>query len=253
VHMPGRCAVSNASILETPLGNLKVDSELRNELLAIDGIETMARHEDEHEHSGEMQLPYLAHCLQTASSAGRCNDDGTALLLSNTTITVTPLMIGSLTTTDETRVGRALSAIIMRPDVLTVVSSDFCHWGQRFRFQPMPSSSSSSSSSSSESPSAPSLLPIHQFIEALDRRGMDLIAAQQPGAFAEYLQETRNTICGRHPIAVWLRSLEHAEASRFVSIRFPYYAQSSAVHRPHESSVSYAAAVAVQQQPASSV
>jgi MEMO1 family protein len=224
VYLPGRCAVSNASVLETPLGSLEVDTNLRMELLAIDGIETMDRHEDENEHSGEMQFPYLALCLK---------ERGRDTVASN--ITVTPVMVGSLTTEEETRFGKALSDIIMRQDVFTVVSSDFCHWGQRFRFQPMPSSEESS-------------LAIHRFIEALDRRGMDLIAAQEPGAFAEYLKETKNTICGRHPIAVWLRSLEHAKPSN-LSILFQSYDQSSAVRRSHESSVSYAAAVAIQGSP----
>jgi MEMO1 family protein len=210
-------------------------------LTTIDGVRVMNQHEDEHEHSGEMQLPYIAYCCQQQGRGGQ-----------EPQVTVTPVMIGSLTTQDETQIGRALSAIMKRPDVITIVSTDFCHWGQRFRFQPLPLTSSST---------ATAAMPIHQFIEALDRRGMDLIAAQQPGAFAEYLRETRNTICGRHPIAVWLRGLEKVQEDHHhhraapegcgddegVSIRFTWYAQSSAVQRPDESSVSYAAAIAVQE------
>lgn len=33
---------------------------------------------------------------------------------------------------------------------------------------------------------------------------MNLIESLDPSAFAEYLQQFRNTICGRHPIAVLL-------------------------------------------------
>lgn len=45
---------------------------------------------------------------------------------------------------------------------------------------------------------------IHEFIEALDKMGMDIIETGEPDAFKQYLQETDNTICGRHPIAVFL-------------------------------------------------
>lgn len=222
LHLPGRCAVSNASILETPVGNLKVDDELRNELLRIPGISTMTKSEDEHEHSGEMQLPFLALCQRLAQAS----NDGV-----QKEVTVTPLMVGSLNPQEETRFGQALCAIIAQPDVLTVVSSDFCHWGQRFRYQPTAPFGS---------------VPIHKYIESLDHKAMDLISAQKPGAFAEYLKETRNTICGRHPIAVWLRSLEHGQAKDSITIHFQSYAQSSPVKRLNESSVSYAAATATQ-------
>lgn len=34
--------------------------------------------------------------------------------------------------------------------------------------------------------------------------GMDIIETGDPVAFKEYLQEYENTICGRHPISVFL-------------------------------------------------
>lgn len=85
-------------------------------------------------------------------------------------------------------------------------------------------------------------MKIHEFIEQMDRRGMDLIQLKQPGAFAEYLKETRNTICGRHAIAVWLHAVSDATAS--VDVSFLRYAQSSAAVSQRDSSVSYAAAKA---------
>lgn len=45
---------------------------------------------------------------------------------------------------------------------------------------------------------------IYKSIEALDKMGMDIIEAGEPDAFKQYLLETDNTICGRHPIAVFL-------------------------------------------------
>ena len=81
---------------------------------------------------------------------------------------------------------------------------------------------------------------------------MDLIATdwQQPGAFAAYLRETRNTICGRHAVAVWLQALAAtypktaaATTGKVPQITFVKYAQSSAALSMRDSSVSYAAAV----------
>jgi MEMO1 family protein len=69
---------------------------------------------------------------------------------------------------------------------------------------------------------------------------MDLIALKQPGAFAEYLQKTKNTICGRHAIAVWLRAIASQEEW---TVQFVKYAQSSPVETMSDSSVSYASAV----------
>jgi len=234
VYLPQLCAVSLATTLETPVGNLKVDDELRQEILSLnekgDGKKSKHHHpqftlmtasQDEREHSGEMQYPYLAHCVL---ESGR-ND-----------ITVLPVMCGSLSIESETAFGELLRDIVHRPDVLTVVSTDFCHWGRRFDFQPTPASNNN--------------IPIHEFIQQMDRRGMDLIAAQEPGAFASYLKETRNTICGRHAVAVWLRAVVASNGTTAndydddVSIEFVRYAQSSPSRTLSDSSVSYAAAVA---------
>jgi predicted class III extradiol MEMO1 family dioxygenase len=85
---------------------------------------------------------------------------------------------------------------------------------------------------------------------------MTLIELQQPGAFATYLQETKNTVCGRHAVAVWLRAVEaktkvmndsHSNSDQDacnLKVDFVRYAQSSPVLSMSDSSVSYAAAVA---------
>lgn len=48
---------------------------------------------------------------------------------------------------------------------------------------------------------------IHESIEALDKMGMDIIESGDPDAFQQYLTKYRNTICGRHPISVFLHVL----------------------------------------------
>jgi predicted class III extradiol MEMO1 family dioxygenase len=46
--------------------------------------------------------------------------------------------------------------------------------------------------------------PIYKSIEALDKMGMDIIETGDPDSFKKYLSEYDNTICGRHPISVFL-------------------------------------------------
>ncbi|KOB65512.1 SWI5-dependent HO expression protein 3 [Operophtera brumata] len=75
---------------------------------------------------------------------------------------------------------------IADPQNLFVISSDFCHWGARFRYTWRDKTS-----------------PIHQSIEWLDR---------QP--FTDYLNKYGNTICGRHPIGVLL---QYAQSSQCVT------------------------------------
>lgn len=209
VYLRG-CAVSGASSLKTPLGDLVVDDDLRQEILSLRNptFSVMEKRVDEDEHSGEMQYPYLAH------------------IIADRDIKVLPVMCGALETDQEQLYGEALKEIIARSDVCTIISSDFCHWGSRFSYQPTTDS-----------------MPLHQFIEQMDRKGMDLIQMKDPGAFASYLKETRNTICGRHAIAVWLNAVSKSAASN-LEIRLLKYAQSSAVTSRRDSSVSYVAAVA---------
>lgn len=217
------CAVSGAAVLETPLGNLKVDDALRQEILQSSTHTTkftiMTKSDDEHEHSGEMQYPFLAKIMAEVGANSK----------------VLPIMCGALSDLAEAAYGRVLSSLLQRPTVLTVVSTDFCHWGSRFRYQPMPPTGKP--------------IPIHEFIKSMDHRGMELMAKQwqQPGAFADYLRDTGNTICGRHAVAVWLHALAiaypHNHSNLLPNVSFVKYNQSSSAKSIRDSSVSYAAGV----------
>ena len=108
-----------------------------------------------------------------------------------------------------------------------VISSDFCHWGSRFRFQWQD----------------PELGPIYKSIEWLDKTGMDLISSGDPDAFKSYLHKYENTICGRHPISLMMVAFNEAAASKACApfdIGFVRYAQSSQCCSKQDSSVSYA-------------
>ena len=70
---------------------------------------------------------------------------------------------------------------------------------------------------------------------------MYCIAEQDAAAFTSYLEKTGNTICGRHPIGVTLKAIEHAKTP--FATEFTKYAQSEPAKTKQDSSVSYAAAI----------
>ena len=73
-----------------------------------------------------------------------------------------PILVGALDAASEKRYGEILAPYLLQPENLFVISSDFCHWGRRFKYTPFD----------------PAAGEIHQSIEALDKKGMGLIEAQ---------------------------------------------------------------------------
>jgi MEMO1 family protein len=71
-----------------------------------------------------------------------------------------------------------------------------------------------------------------------------LSAADSHEAFGKYLAQTKNTICGRHPIGVLLGALASLERDKDIHplMKWVRYEQSSACLTVRDSSVSYASA-----------
>ena len=128
---------------------------------------------DEAEHSVEMHLPYIAKVMADFKDS----------------FTIVPILVGSLNPDEEAMYGSILSPYLSDPQNLFVISSDFCHWGQRFRYTFYDKSWGE----------------IYQSIQTLDRTGMDIIERLDPASFTDYLKKYGNTICGRHPIGVLLQ------------------------------------------------
>ena len=70
---------------------------------------------------------------------------------------------------------------------------------------------------------------------------MNLIQKHDSKGFEKYVKQTKNTICGRHPIAVFLSILDHTKLK--IKTQFVKYAQSEQVKSKNSSSVSYASSV----------
>ncbi|KAH9287511.1 hypothetical protein KI387_031628, partial [Taxus chinensis] len=203
-----KCAISRATVYKTPLGDLPIDLEVNAELRATGKFEVMDLQVDEAEHSMEMHLPYLAKVFQ------------------GWPVKIVPILVGALSAESEAMYGRLLATYIDDPKTFFSVSSDFCHWGARFNYVYHDRKQGA----------------IYKSIEALDQKGMDIIEYGNPDAFRDYLLEYENTICGRHPISVFLHMLKNCSVR--MNISFIQYEQSSQCRSMRDSSVSYASAVA---------
>ncbi|TYZ64563.1 hypothetical protein PybrP1_008630 [[Pythium] brassicae (nom. inval.)] len=202
------CAVSTAAEYETPLGNIAIDSEVNEQLINTGKFVTMSLDVDEDEHSIEMHLPFVFKVMNGRKFAA------------------VPILVGNTKTKADQEYGKILAPYLEDEENLFVISSDFCHWGSRFRYQPHDSAYGE----------------IHEYITYLDHEGMKLIERIDATGFAEYLEKTRNTICGRHPISLLLHTILASMKLR-CSLKFVQYAQSSACMRHSDSSVSYASAI----------
>jgi len=208
------CALSTASKYRTPFYDLTIDTQVYSELDATGEFERMNMMVDEEEHSIEMHLPYIAKIMQDYK-------DG---------FTIVPVLVGSLSPDREAQYGQIFARYLSDPHNLFVISSDFCHWGHRFRYTYY----------------EPSMGEVYQSIAKLDKMGMDIIETITPSAFTDYLKKFGNTICGRHPIGVLLQAASFLSrppnGGARMSLKFLKYAQSSQCRNMNDSSVSYASA-----------
>ncbi|MCO5565805.1 hypothetical protein L7F22_019480 [Adiantum nelumboides] len=254
------CMLTKCKEYGTPIGDLSVDQSIIQELREtgkFDGF--MSRQVDEDEHSIEMHLPYIRKVFE------------------NQNIKIVPILVGSISDSKENSFGKLLAPYLKRRKTLFVISSDFCHWGSRFRYTHYQANLEEDiqhlKSTNSISINNP---PIHASIRALDGQAIqeltfptslptpeacdftgipntdlptsldssDIRTAQETQKdFSSYLKSTNNTICGRHPIGVLLGALAQLEKEGQESqLRFTRYEQSSKCISPRDSSVSYASA-----------
>ncbi|XP_075226694.1 protein MEMO1-like [Lycorma delicatula] len=208
------CALSSATKYRTPLYDLRIDTQVYADLDATGQFERMSLDVDEDEHSIEMHLPYIAKVMEDYKDA----------------FTIVPVLVGSLSPDREAVYGRIFARYLADSQNLFVISSDFCHWGHRFRYTYYDRSWGD----------------IYQSITKLDRLAMDIIETLNPAAFTDYLKKYANTICGRHPIGVLLQAATYLQKAgtngHKISLKFLKYAQSSQCINMNDSSVSYAAA-----------
>jgi AmmeMemoRadiSam system protein B len=116
-HLRG-CDLSGAAVFESPLGDVAVDTALVGQLEATGLFGKMDPKSDEQEHSIEMHVPFLQRALQGQE------------------FKIVPLIVGSIGAETEEKYADMLAPYLSDPSHLFVISSDFCHWGKRFRYTP---------------------------------------------------------------------------------------------------------------------
>uniref|UniRef100_H2VKE0 Protein MEMO1 n=1 Tax=Caenorhabditis japonica TaxID=281687 RepID=H2VKE0_CAEJA len=202
------CAITTCGKYRTPLGDLTVDRRINDELRATRHFDIMDRPNEEAEHSIEMQLPFIAKVMGSKR------------------FTIIPILVGSLPGQRAVTYGNIFAHYMEDPKNLFVISSDFCHWGNRFHFTPHEHNG----------------VPIYEQITRMDRDGMNAIETLNPAVFNDYLKKTQNTICGRNPILIMLQAAEHFRLSNNHTHEFQFlnYTQSNKVRSSSDSSVSYA-------------
>ncbi|GKT64883.1 DUF52 domain-containing protein [Colletotrichum tofieldiae] len=226
------CAVTGYPNYGTPWGSLKVDQQvvahLRDEL----DMPEIPEFNDDKEHSLEMHLPYLWIRLeQTFGSPDNFPP-------------VVPILIGDNNKAEEKEVGKWLAKYLGDPENAFIVSSDFCHWGRYFDYTVYcPDGTLNSLKRLRPSGSAPDGPPIHESIKLVDDLAIEAIETGKHSNFYDNLKQTKNTVCGRHPIGVTMAALEElGDQHRF---KFIQYQRSNMVTDPDDSSVSYVSAYAV--------
>ncbi|CAK75561.1 unnamed protein product (macronuclear) [Paramecium tetraurelia] len=199
--------LSELEIYETPLGNIELDQPTIKQLsaeLKKNFIFTNKEVEEE-EHSLEMHLPFIYKVFP------KCK--------------LIPIMVGATTEQQDAQVASVLVKYFVDPNTVFVISSDFCHWGKSFRYTPYNKEHGE----------------IHQSITQLDGQAIKLIESHNIPEFYKYLEDTKNTICGRHPICVLLNIINLSKLQ--LRTQLTKYNQSNQVTKPNDSSVSYAALV----------
>ncbi|KAJ5287757.1 hypothetical protein N7478_003443 [Penicillium angulare] len=271
-HYLTTLAVPQVKYYYTPLSDdpLPLDLDVIAQLQQTkSNFATMSRSVDEEEHSIEMHLPYIHRLLQL-----QYPDTPTAEYPP-----LVPIMVGNTSASTEKAAGAILAPYLADPENVFVVSSDFCHWGLRFRYTyyvpqaptpgpelplssdglPQPGQAEDQITETISSVCAGHELrrgertsrnepAIHESISAFDLATMSAITTGSAKTFLDTIERTGNTVCGRHPICVIMAALEVINATRSEEAQslfhFLRYERSTDAVDVSDSSVSYVSAVA---------
>jgi len=170
------CGLTPFESFETPFGNVKVDTETINKLLTNKKLfNTLSQTTDVKEHSIEMEMPFLKYIFNKKD------------------FSLIPIMVGHNDFKINVEIGKALYDLYEDPKTLFVISSDFCHWGQKFGFTYYNEKYEN----------------IWESTKDLDKQALDIIHEMNSAKLDEYFKKTRNTICGRNPITIVLSIIEN--------------------------------------------
>lgn len=199
--------MSEASIYETPIGNIEIDQEVVRDLLrSDDSFKLLKHHSDETEHCVEIL------CLNILS------------LMCERSFKMIPILVGDLDEEMRNKISKSLLPYFNDPSTLWIISSNFCHWGEKWEFTQFDAK----------------YVNINSFISALDEEGVKMLNKLNYKEFDEYLNMSGNTICGKESISVLLRVLYNSEYKNKLSSETTLYRQSNIIKNiEDDESISY--------------
>ncbi len=235
-------ALSTYARYSTPLGAFTVDQATLQDIAAAAAsrgapeVRNIPRRRELDEHSLEMEIAFL---YQRCEAVFATPADFP---------TIVPMLVSGRAE-DEKAVGRLLLPYLRDPANAFVVSSDFCHGGRQFGYRPYFAGGDRGRLVSLGDGDAPQHPPIHECIKMLDDEAIQAMETGSHDAFVRNLEETDNSVCGRHPIGAMMAALEllgaeagdEREKPRFKHVR---YDRSALLTDPTKSSVSYVSAYA---------
>ena len=220
-YYTNKCEVTQYTHYDSPINSIPINTEICNKLVTqYSNMFSYMKHSvDNDEHSIELQLSFISH------------------IMSNKQYKLVPILIGSIYQSTERQYGELLAEYILDKQNFFIMSSDFCHWGSRFQY----------------TYTVPDITPIYKSIEYIDKQAMMIISQSvvrcNVNEWYTYMKQTQNTICGRHPISVYLNAIVHIQQQnnnqQTYTLPFIAYTQSSHCETKRDSSVSYAAGVCV--------
>jgi len=169
---------------ETPLGTVPIDETLAQQLWTgiIDKDETAHLHE----HSIEVQLPFLQFCA------------------SGTPFTFVPICMAMQDLETAQEVGTLLAQAIKQTKnhVAIIASSDFSHVG--FNYMTMP----------------PRDIRVDVYAEQQDKRALDSILAYDPGKLLDVVYRHNISMCGYGPVAAMLTATKILGGSQVELLKY---------------------------------
>ena len=168
-------AAADYSRWRTPFGDLSTATELLDEMEQWNSPLVTVR-DDAHvkEHALEVQFPLIQYFFGQPE--------------------VLPLVVGALSMEDVLHLAPRMAGLDT-PETLWIVSSDFTHYGSRFRYVPFTEE-------------------VPKRLRAQDHAAAELVANRDLSGFAAFLGKTGATICGTNPIALFLATLDVIDPDR---------------------------------------
>lgn len=209
-------AYSSVDKFETPFCTLEIDRDAIEMMKSkySDYITNIPIDADEEEHSLEMQFPFPARICPL--------------------IPIVPIYIERLLANQIHILADCLDKWFMDKETIFIVSSDFCHWGARFGYKPIPKIDDH----------FPAADHINEYIDNLDSKAKQVLGDENVSvnSWIEYLDRTRNTICGKYPLSVLVSLVQKARIknSNWCTFKFNHYSYSNKINNIRsDSRVSY--------------